>query len=105
VQIELPERLPPAVETNAYFVVVEALTNAAKHSGASKARVFVREESGLVIVEIADDGNGGAEFGKGSGLAGLRDRIEALDGQLRLSSPKGGPTWLRAEIPMPRDAK
>ncbi len=93
------ERLPPAVERAAYFVVAEALANVAKHSAASRCEVAVGREGARLVVEIRDDGHGGATMGPGGGLAGLRDRVEALDGSFALSSPPGGPTVLHAELP------
>jgi signal transduction histidine kinase len=95
-----PERLPPPVEAAAYFVIAEALTNVVKYSGASQARVSVSRGNGHAVVEVADDGVGGADPGRGSGLRGLADRISALDGTLVLSSPEGAGTLLRAEIPV-----
>jgi signal transduction histidine kinase len=92
-------RLPAALESAAYFVVAEALANVAKHSGASRADVRVRALDGRVVVEVADDGRGGARVGAGSGLVGLEDRVRALDGTLRIASPEGGPTILVAELP------
>jgi len=94
-------RLAPAVESAAYFVVSEALTNAVKHSAATRLTVDVTRDGNLLVVQVADDGVGGADA-TGSGLTGLRKRIEALDGQLRLASPPGGPTLLHAEIPCVR---
>jgi signal transduction histidine kinase len=99
VQIDLPQRLPETIESNAYFVIAEALTNIAKHSKATKAQIRVVREGSELIIEVADDGIGGAMLSAGSGLTGLRDRVAALDGRLRISSPVGGPTWIRAEIP------
>lgn len=99
VEVDLPHRLPDAVETNAYFVVAEALANVGKHSRATQARVIVRSEGETLVIEVADDGVGGADPAKGTGLAGLRDRLAALDGRLLISSPAGGPTWVRAELP------
>ncbi len=93
------ERLAPAVERAAYFVVAEALANVAKHSGASQCGVTVGRQGARLVVEIRDDGHGGATMGAGGGLAGLRDRVEALDGSFTLSSPPGGPTVLHAELP------
>lgn len=93
------ERLAPAVERAAYFVVAEALANAAKHSAATQCEVAVGRRGARVVVEIRDDGHGGASMDAGGGLAGLRDRVEALDGSFVLSSPPGGPTVLRAELP------
>ena len=95
-----PERLPPPVEAAAYFVVAEALTNVVKYANASQARVSVSRSNGHAVVEVADDGVGGADPGRGSGLRGLADRISALDGRLELSSPHGAGTLLRAEIPV-----
>jgi signal transduction histidine kinase len=95
-----PERLPPPVEAAAYFVVAEALTNVVKYAQASQARVSISRGNGHAVVEVADDGVGGADPGRGSGLRGLADRISALDGTLVLSSPEGAGTLLRAEIPV-----
>jgi signal transduction histidine kinase len=94
------ERVPPAIEANAYFVVSEALTNVVKHSAARSAEVRTRVEDGLLRIEVRDDGAGGAEPGRGSGLVGLRDRVETLGGRLEIVSPKGGGTSLRIEIPV-----
>jgi len=92
-------RLPTAVESAAYFVVAEALANVAKHSDASRADVRARVLDGSLVVEVTDDGRGGARVGAGSGLLGLEDRVRALDGTLRVASPPGGPTILVAEVP------
>ena len=95
------ERLPAATERAAYFVVTEALANVAKHSGAQHCEVrFKRDESGLVV-EVWDDGAGGARVEPGGGLAGLASRIAGVDGSFSVSSPVGGPTVVRAEIPVP----
>jgi signal transduction histidine kinase len=99
-EIDAAERLPPPVETAAYFVVSEALANVAKYARASQASVAVRRSNGRVTVEVADDGIGGANATSGSGLRGLADRVAALDGTLSLDSPKGRGTRLRAEIPL-----
>jgi signal transduction histidine kinase len=98
VDVEIDERLPPAIEGAAYFVVAESITNAAKHSGASAVRLHVAREGGALVVEVADDGAGGADAG-GNGLRGLRSRVEALDGRLSVASPSGGGTLVRAELP------
>ncbi|MER7947848.1 sensor histidine kinase [Streptomyces sp. NPDC096079] len=90
--------LPPAVETAAYFVVSEAVTNAAKHSSAAAVSVCVTRTGALLTVRVEDDGRGGADPA-GSGLTGLRSRVAALDGTLRVESPLGGPTTLVAELP------
>jgi signal transduction histidine kinase len=93
------ERLPDGVEAAAYYLVAEALTNVAKYAQASMASVRVVRENGHVIVEVSDDGIGGADSHRGSGLRGLTDRIEALDGRLELHSPPGAGTRIWAEIP------
>jgi signal transduction histidine kinase len=98
-RLDLDQRLPDQVESAAYFLVSEALTNAAKHSHASEVRVSARYAGELLIVEVADDGIGGAAVGRGSGLRGLADRVEALGGNLAVSSPLGRGTTLRAEFP------
>jgi len=95
----LDGRLPAPVESAAYYVVSEALTNAAKHSGASDVRVAATCRDGRLSVEVADEGVGGAGAGKGSGLRGLADRVEALGGRLSVSSPPGQGTTLRADFP------
>jgi signal transduction histidine kinase len=92
-------RLPERVELAVYFVVSEALTNAAKHARASRARVRVARVDGRVLFEVADDGVGGAKAAEGSGLQGLADRVGALDGHIELDSPAGRGTTVRAEIP------
>jgi signal transduction histidine kinase len=99
-RIRLPDRLSSTVEVTAYFVVVEALTNVAKHSGARWAGVDAEFVDGRLVVEIRDDGLGGADPAKGSGLTGLADRVAAVDGTVAISSPAGGPTLLRVEIPV-----
>jgi signal transduction histidine kinase len=99
VHVDLRRRPPASVEAAAYFLVSEALTNVAKHARASRAQVTVRltPDDRLSIV-VFDDGGGGADPA-GAGLAGLRDRVRALDGELRVHSPEGGPTTLSVEIP------
>jgi signal transduction histidine kinase len=94
------ERLPGAVEAAIYYVVSESLTNAAKHGAASSATVALSRADDVVTVEIADDGRGGASLDAGSGLRGLVDRVEALGGELAVSSPHGGGTLVRAELPL-----
>jgi signal transduction histidine kinase len=98
VAVELAERPPAAVETAAYFVVAEALANATKHSLAEHIAVRVRRADSTLIVEVSDDGRGGANPA-GGGLTGLRHRVEALDGTLQVTSPVGGPTTVKAELP------
>lgn len=102
VALELPGRLPQAVEAAAYFVVREALTNVARHSGANRAEVSGTHRDGRLSLQVRDDGRGGADPGAGSGLTGLGDRVSALGGRLSLSSPPGGPTLLRVEFPCER---
>jgi signal transduction histidine kinase len=99
VEVDVAERPPASVEAAAYFIVSEALTNVAKHAGATKASVTVRRAGSRLTIQVQDDGRGGAQVLEGSGLAGLRDRVKALDGDLLLLSPDGGPTVLHAEIP------
>jgi signal transduction histidine kinase len=98
---EAEGRLPAQVEAAAYFVVAEALTNVAKYAGAERAVVRVAREDGHAVVEVRDDGRGGADPAAGSGLRGLADRIAALDGRLVVHSPPGRGTVVRAEIPCP----
>jgi signal transduction histidine kinase len=97
--LTLDRRLPDQIETAAYFMVSEALTNAAKHSHGSEIRVFVSYRGQRLTIEIGDDGIGSASPTGGSGLRGLADRIEALGGRFTVSSPPGRGTTLRAEIP------
>ena len=94
------ERLPEAVEAAAYYVVAEALTNVAKYAQASAATVRVLRDDGYALVEVADDGVGGADPTTGSGLRGLADRVAALDGRLEVKSAAGAGTTIRAEIPV-----
>jgi signal transduction histidine kinase len=98
VNAEIPRRPPPVVETAAYFVVAEALTNTAKHAPGAAVRVTLWEESGELGIVVADDGLGGADP-CGGGLTGLRQRVEALDGWLEVSSPVGEGTTVRATLP------
>jgi signal transduction histidine kinase len=98
--IAAPRRLPETVEVAAYYVVAEALTNAAKHAQASEVIVRINADAGILNLMVRDNGIGGADFGKGSGLIGLKDRVEALAGQLAMSSPAGDGTSLSATIPL-----
>ncbi|WP_018351424.1 sensor histidine kinase [Longispora albida] len=98
VSVDVPVRCPTSVEATAYFVVAEALTNTARHSGAANAAVGVRRVGDVLEIEVSDDGRGGATE-SGSGLAGLRGRVAAHDGTLAVSSPAGGPTIVRVELP------
>jgi signal transduction histidine kinase len=97
--VAVDERLPEAVEVAAYYLVSESLANVGKYARASAASVDVSRANGQVVVEIKDDGIGGADTERGSGLRGLADRVEALGGRLRIWSPGGGGTRVRAEIP------
>ncbi len=101
VQSTLPEgtRLPDAMERTAYFVVAEALANVAKHASAERCEIRCRAEARGLVVEVWDDGTGGAQVLPTGGLAGLAGRVEALDGSLEVESPPGGPTLVRAVIP------
>jgi len=98
-EVRLPERLPEAVEVAAYFVAAESLTNVQKHAEATTASLQVRVQDGRLVVEVTDDGRGDAAAVRGSGLDGLAARVTALDGRLLVTSPAGGPTVVRAEIP------
>ncbi len=97
--LRLEERLADRVEISAYYIVAEALTNAAKHSRASAVTLSVERNSadGVLRVEVTDDGVGGADFTGGTGLVGLKDRAEALGGHIDLHSPRGGGTTLRRQ--------
>jgi signal transduction histidine kinase len=99
VDVRLKERLPEEVEGTAYFVVVEALTNVARHSGATSARVQVYREGNWLRITVEDNGRGGANPERGSGMRGLRDRIAALDGSFAFTSPEGRGTRISVEIP------
>ncbi len=99
VDAEVDRRPPPVVETAAYFVVAESITNAAKHAGPdARALVTIRDSRDALTIEIADNGAGGANPA-GSGLTGLRHRVEALDGTLAVVSPEGGGTTIQARLP------
>jgi PAS domain S-box-containing protein len=100
--VELPpdERLPAACETTAYYTVSEALTNVAKYARASHATVRLARGNGEIVVEVQDDGIGGAEAAPGSGLSGLEDRVAACEGKLSVSSPPGEGTLVRAVLPL-----
>ena len=101
VGVELAERPPAAVETAAYFVAAEGLANALKHARASRIDIAVHERDRAVVVRVLDDGRGGVSESNG-GLHGLRQRVEALDGSLRIASPEGGPTVIEAVLPCAR---
>jgi signal transduction histidine kinase len=96
----VPEgRLPPEIEAAAYFVACEALANAVKHADATGVTISAKMMNGTLVVEVVDDGRGGAEVGAGSGLRGLADRVEAYGGTLTVASPPGGGTRVQAELP------
>ncbi|MFF7586352.1 sensor histidine kinase [Kitasatospora purpeofusca] len=99
IRMDLRQRPEPAIEQAVYYCVAELLTNIAKHSGARSAELAVRAADGRVRVLVRDDGRGGAAPGGGSGLAGLAERLAAVDGVLRVDSPPGGPTTVTAELP------
>jgi signal transduction histidine kinase len=101
VSVDIGERLPERVEVAGYYVVSEALTNVAKHAGASVVRVEASVVDDALRLTVTDDGTGGADPAQGSGLIGLSDRVEALGGRIRLSSPPGGGTSIEATIPVP----
>jgi signal transduction histidine kinase len=99
IDASVEDRLPEPVEAAAYFVIAEALTNVVRHSGANRAEVGIRGDNGRLLVEVSDDGSGGADA-SGSGLRGLADRVAALDGSLQIVDPGGGGTVIRADIPL-----
>jgi len=102
VDIDLPERLPEAVQESAYFFISEALTNVVKHAQATHAAVRVVADADRLVIEVTDDGHGGVTLDgiSGSGLGGLADRIAALDGAIVVSSPPGQGTFLHADVPL-----
>jgi signal transduction histidine kinase len=98
-RVDLDARLHEGLEVAAYYVVAESLTNVGKHAQATSATVDITRVNGQVVIEVVDDGIGGADTERGSGLRGLADRVEALGGRLRVWTPRGGGTRVRAEIP------
>jgi signal transduction histidine kinase len=98
--LALDQRLPDSVEVGAYYIVAEALTNTAKHARASQVTVCAQSKDDNLYLSIRDDGIGGADLGKGSGLIGLKDRIEALGGRMLMMSPAGSGTSLEVTIPL-----
>jgi signal transduction histidine kinase len=98
-RVDIERRASPTIEAVAFFIVSEALTNIAKHAAATKAEVSVRRERDRLHLLVYDDGCGGARLDGGTGLRGLTQRIDAVDGALRLSSPLGGPTTIEVELP------
>jgi signal transduction histidine kinase len=97
--VEVEDRLHEKLEVAAYYVVSESLANVAKHAHATTATVDVARANGQLVVEVVDNGVGGADTERGTGLRGLADRVEALGGRLRVWTPRGGGTRVRAEIP------
>jgi signal transduction histidine kinase len=97
--VDVAERPPSAVESAAYFIVAEALTNVAKHAAATRATVTIARRADRLVIEVTDDGRGGADVEGGSGLRGLAERARALGGWLQVLSPTGGPTTLLVELP------
>ena len=98
--IRARQRLPEQVEVSAYYFVAEALTNAAKHARASSVTVTAEADAAVLRLAVRDDGAGGADFTRGTGLVGLKDRVEAIGGRLFLDSPPEGGTRLCAELPL-----
>jgi signal transduction histidine kinase len=99
VDMDVPGRCAASVEATAYFVVAEALTNVSRHSAAAEVAVTVRRDGDRLVLRVHDDGRGGADESGGSGLAGIRRRVEAHDGLLTVRSPHGGPTTIQVELP------
>ncbi|MGW5154178.1 sensor histidine kinase [Nonomuraea wenchangensis] len=98
-RVDIERRVTPTIEAVAFFIVSEALTNIAKHAAATRAEVSVRRERDRLHVLVHDDGCGGARMDGGTGLRGLAQRVDAVDGSLRLSSPLGGPTTIEVDLP------
>ena len=98
-RVELDGRQEEPLEVAAYYVVSESLVNIAKHAQATSASVGVARKNGQIVVEIVDNGIGGADTERGTGLRGLADRVEALGGRLRVWTPEGGGTRVKAELP------
>ena len=97
--VQIADRPPAAVESAAYFVVTEALTNVARHSGATRAHVTIARTADRLVVEVRDNGHGGADASKGTGLSGLRERVSGMGGTTYVISPDGGPTTIMVELP------
>ena len=101
VDLDVPvERLAPHLEATTYYIVSEALTNVVKHAGAGTAHVAIRQDGAMLRVGVTDDGRGGADAGKGSGIVGLRDRAEAAGGRITVVSPRGRGTVVTAALPI-----
>ncbi len=101
-RVDLDERVPPDVESVAYFVISEALANVIKHAGATRTEVTVRQIGAVLRVNVTDDGLGGADPSAGTGLSGLAKRVDSVDGSFHVSSPVGGPTTVTVELPCAR---
>jgi signal transduction histidine kinase len=101
--LAIDRRLPDSVEVGTYYIVAEALTNAAKHARATQVEVCARCKDDTLHLSIRDDGIGGAAMGEGSGLIGLKDRAEALGGRMAIESPVGSGTSLEIRIPLGRE--
>jgi signal transduction histidine kinase len=99
-EVRIEERLPPAVEAAAYYIASEALTNVAKHAQATVVEVVAAHENRLLTLEVRDDGIGGVDASRGSGVVGLTDRVEALGGTISIASPRGGGTTLSVRLPV-----
>ncbi len=99
-EVDIPVRPRPAIETIAYFCAAELLANAAKHSSANKIKIRAAGRAGVLLLEVSDDGTGGADPSGGSGLAGLAQRVAVVDGRLDIASPPGGPTRITVELPL-----
>ena len=99
ITVDLPGRPPSPVESAMYFAVAECFANTAKHSGARRAWVSLRHQDGTLVVEVGDDGRGGADTSERSGLQGVAHRLEAFDGTMKVDSPAGGPTVVTLEVP------
>src|SRR5262249_5452255 len=99
VDVDLDGRLPTPIEAAAYYIASEALTNVAKHAGASVVELRAAERDGILSLEVRDDGAGGVDAGRGSGILGLTDRVEALGGTISIASPPGGGTTLAVRLP------
>jgi signal transduction histidine kinase len=99
VTMNLTGRLPDPVESAAYFAVSETLTNAVKHSGATRIWIDLRHDGSTLRMTVGDDGHGGADPKRGSGLLGIARRLSAFDGRLNVSSPVGGPTLITMDMP------
>jgi len=98
--VDIARRPSPAIEAIAYYCAAELLANAAKHAGARRADISVREVDGRLVMRVTDDGAGGARLKPGGGLTGLADRVQTVDGRLSLQSPPGGPTVVTVELPV-----